>query len=155
MPTHSTAIVPRFGELDPYNHVNHAVYIAYFEAARCIALEDVGLALPDLSDNNTQIVVTEINVRFRTRATARDTLRVETEVDELGRAKTRWKQRIIRQSDDKVLVEALVSAGICDNNGRPRRPPEGFMDQLEALRPETKPEATAGGAAGNGDGAGS
>ena len=49
MPAHRTTIVPRFGELDPYNHVNHAAYVAYFEAARCVALDDIEMSLSDLS----------------------------------------------------------------------------------------------------------
>lgn len=136
MPTHSTQIVPRFGELDPYNHVNHAVYVAYFEAARCVALEAADMALPDLSDQDTQIVVTNLEIRFREPATARDTLRVETEVAELRRASTKWHQRIIRESDDAVLVEAHLKAAVCSNDGRPRRPPPDFMTRLEALLPD-------------------
>ena len=137
MATHRTPIAPRFGELDPYNHVNHAVYLAYFEAARCAALEQVGLALPDLSDIDTQIIVTELNVRFRAPATARDTLTVETEVAELRRASSRWNQRIRRDGDMAILVEATVTAGVCDNNGKPRKPPDGFMSKLEALLADT------------------
>ena len=136
MATHSTQIVPRFGELDPYNHVNHAVYVSYFEAARCVALEDVGMALPDLSDENVQIVVTNLEVRFREPATARDTLRIETEVAELRRASTKWNQRIIREADDTVLVQAQLTAAVCDNAGKPRRPPPDFMSRLEALIPD-------------------
>ena len=136
MATHSTQIVPRFGELDPYNHVNHAVYVSYFEAARCVALEDVGMALPDLSDENVQIVVTNLEVRFREPATARDTLRIETEVAELRRASTKWNQRIIREADDTVLVQAQLTAAVCDNVGKPRRPPPDFMSRLEALIPD-------------------
>ena len=135
MATHATQIVPRFGELDPYNHVNHAVYVAYFEAARCLALESADLALPDLSDQNVQIVVTNLEVRFREPATARDTLRVETELAERRRASTRWQQRIIRESDGALLVEAVLVAGICDNDGKPRRPPPGLMDKLGLLTP--------------------
>ncbi len=135
MATHATQVVPRFGELDPYNHVNHAVYVSYFEAARCLALESADLALPDLSDQNVQIVVTNLEVRFRAPATARDTLRVETELVERRRASTRWQQRIIRESDDAVLVEGSLTAAICDNDGKPRRPPPGLMDKFGALAP--------------------
>ncbi|WP_420621626.1 acyl-CoA thioesterase [Candidatus Poriferisodalis sp.] len=133
MATHATTIVPRFGELDPYNHVNHAVYVSYFEAARCVALESADLALPDLSNQNVQIVVTNLEVRFREPATARDTLRVETELAERRRASTRWQQRIIREADEAVLVEADLVAAICDNDGKPRRPPPDLMGKLEAL----------------------
>ena len=34
---HETTIAVRFSELDPYGHVNHAVYLTYFEQARCEA----------------------------------------------------------------------------------------------------------------------
>ena len=135
MATHATTIVPRFSELDPYNHVNHAVYVSYFEAARCLALESADLGLPDLAEQNTQIVVTTLEVRFRAPATARDTLRVETELVERRRASTRWAQRIMREPDHELLVEAVLTAAVCDNDGRPRRPPESFMDKLDALTP--------------------
>ncbi len=109
MAIHQTPVIPRFGELDPYNHVNHAVYVAYFEAARCVALEDIGMALPDLAARGIQIVVTTLEVRFREPATARDRLVVETEVAEVRRASSRWAQRIRRVGDDRVLVEGMVT----------------------------------------------
>jgi YbgC/YbaW family acyl-CoA thioester hydrolase len=135
MAVHRTPVVPRFGELDPYNHVNHAVYVAYFEAARCVALEDIGMSLPDLSERGTQIVVTNLEVRFREPATGRDRLTVETEVAELRRASSRWRQRIVRDADGAVLVEGLVTAGVCDANGRPTRPPPDLMEALATLEP--------------------
>ena len=135
MATHLTPIVPRFGELDPYNHVNHAVYVAYFEAARCIALEDIGMALSDLADRGVQIVVTTVELRVREPATGRDRLTVETEVAEIRRASSRWKQRICRDADGKVLVEALVTAGVCDSMGKPMRPPADLMEALATLEP--------------------
>ncbi|MDG2112161.1 MAG: thioesterase family protein [Actinomycetota bacterium] len=135
MATHLTPIVPRFGELDPYNHVNHAVYVAYFEAARCIALEDIGMALSDLADRGIQIVVTTVELKFREPATGRDRLTVETEVAEIRRASSRWRQRIRRDADEKVLVEALVTAGVCDATGKPMRPPADLMDALATLEP--------------------
>ena len=139
MATHSTPIVPRFGELDPYNHVNHSVYVAYFEAARCIALEDIGMALSDLSERGVQIVVTNLEVKFREPATGRDRLRVETEVAELRRASSRWAQRVVREGDDKVLVEGVVTLGVCDATGKPTRPPGDLMEAMATLDPSHDP----------------
>ena len=96
MPTHITPILPRFGELDPYNHVNHAVYLSYFEYARCVALEEIGMALPDLSERDVQIIVTQLEMQFKAPATARDVLRIETEVADIRRASSRWHQRVVR-----------------------------------------------------------
>ena len=53
----------RFGELDPYNHVNHAVYISYFEAARVELLADAGYSLGQMRADGHSIVVSEIQTR--------------------------------------------------------------------------------------------
>ena len=133
MPAHRTTIVPRFGELDPYNHVNHAAYVAYFEAARCIALDDIEMSLSDLSERGLQIVVTHLDVRFREPATARDVLNVETRIAELKRVSSRWKQVISRESDGKELVEAELTLGVCDLGGKPTRPPSDLNVSLSRL----------------------
>ena len=133
MPIHSTSIVPRFGELDPYNHVNHAAYVAYFEAARCVALADIGMALPDLGDRGIQIVVTNLEVKFRAAATARDSLKVYTEVKEMRRVSSIWFHRLVRESDQKLLVESTITLGICDSAGRPTRPPDDLNLALKLL----------------------
>ena len=133
MPAHRTTIVPRFGELDPYNHVNHAAYVAYFEAARCIALDDIEMSLSDLSERGLQIVVTHLDVRFREPATARDVLNVETRIAELKRVSSRWKQVISRESDGKELVEAELTLGVCDLGGKPIRPPSDLNVTLSRL----------------------
>ena len=133
MPAHSTTIVPRFGELDPYNHVNHAAYVAYFEAARCVALDEIEMSLADLSERGVQIVVTHLDVRFREPATARDILTVETQIVELKRVSSTWRQRIIRESDGKGLVEAELTLGVCDMSGKPTRPPADLNVSLSRL----------------------
>ena len=133
MPAHSPTIVPRFGELDPYNHVNHAAYVAYFEAARCVALDEIEMSLADLSERGLQIVVTHLDVKFREPATARDILTVETQIVELKRVSSTWRQRIIRESDGKDLVEAELTLGVCDMSGKPTRPPADLNVSLSRL----------------------
>ncbi len=131
---HTTEIRVRFGELDPYRHVNHAVYVMWMEAARTVALEDIDLGLGDLQDMGYQIVVTDIAVRFRRPAVAGDTVTVETEVAEIRRASSRWVQRIMR--GDELLVSGEIRAGICDETGRPTRPPAGLMEKMSRLDAE-------------------
>ena len=121
----------RFGELDPYRHVNHAVYVSWFEAARTEALEDATLGLGDLQDQGYQLVVTSIDVKYRRPAVAGDTCVVETTVEEIRRASTVWRQRVLRGEEE--LVTGLIRIGICDERGRPTRPPEGLLEQLAAI----------------------
>ena len=91
------------------------------------------MALPDLEARGIQIVVTQLDVRFKLPATARDKLLVETEVIEVRRASSRWGQRVLREEDGAVLVTAEVVAGVCDTNGKPMRPPADLMEALATL----------------------
>ena len=54
----------RFHELDPYGHVNHGVYLNWFETARIETMEALGFGLPTLRDRGVHLVVTEANLRF-------------------------------------------------------------------------------------------
>jgi acyl-CoA thioester hydrolase len=119
MAVHSTTIKVRFGELDPYNHVNHAVYLAYLEAGRTEAMEAVGMAIHDLSVAGWNMVVTDVWVKFRAPALAGDTLIVETGIAEMGRVSGKWRQRILRGQE--VLIEADIRAGSVGPDGRPKR----------------------------------
>ena len=111
--THETRFRVRFGELDPYRHVNHAVYITWFEAARTEALEDADLGLDSLQDEGFLLVVTSIEVKYRRPAVAGDECVVETSVVEVRRASTIWRQRVLR--GDEELVTADIRIGICDS----------------------------------------
>jgi YbgC/YbaW family acyl-CoA thioester hydrolase len=128
---HRTSIAVRFGELDPYNHVNHAAYVTYFEVARTEALAEVGLALQDLQADGYQIVVTDLRVRYRRAAGAGDELTVETVIDEIRGASSVWRQRILCCGE--VVATAELRGGVTDATGRPTRIPPEMRTRLEAL----------------------
>ena len=130
---HCTDLAVRFNEIDPYGHVNHAVYVTYFEVGRTDALTACGVPLELMADRGYQMVVTRIDVRFRQPAEAGQIVTVETEVSELRRASGTWSQRIVRGAE--VLVTAEVTAAVTDSSGRPTRPPEWLFPALERLAP--------------------
>ncbi len=119
MATHTTTIKVRFGELDPYNHVNHTVYLVYLEAARTEAMESIGIPIHDLASLGWNVVITDLQIKFRAPAKAGDTVTVETCIAKMGMVTGTWVQRILR--DDVVLVEAEMRVGSVDMAGRPKR----------------------------------
>ena len=136
---HRTTIDVRFNEIDPYGHVNHSVYVTYFEVGRTDALAACGIPLESMAERGYQLVVTSIEVRFRGAATAGDTLVVETGLGTMRRASGTWNQRILRPGGDcgeQVLVTAEVTAGITDGAGKPTRPPDWLFPALQPLRLE-------------------
>jgi len=132
MAHHRTQHRVRFHELDPYDHVNHAMYVTYFEIGRVDALAAVELGLTALKEVGYQLVVTRLDVRFRKAATAGDDLVISTGVSDFGRASTVWSQEIHRGGDR--IASGTVTAAITDTDGRPTRPPTWIIERLEALR---------------------
>ncbi|MCP3937077.1 MAG: acyl-CoA thioesterase [Actinomycetia bacterium] len=128
---HTTSFRVRFSEIDPYRHVNHAVYVSWLEAGRVEALEDVGMGLDLLQRDGIQVVITSIEVRFKKPAVAGDVVTIETEVASVRRASSQWRQRVMR--GDEELIVADVHIAVCDDTGKPMRPPAGFMDRLTTL----------------------
>jgi len=122
--THRTELKVRFYELDPYNHVNHTNYLAYFETARIEYLTDVGFGLDRLKERGWQLVVVELQARFMATAGLHDLLTIDTWVGETGRVRSKWHQEMRRNED--LIASLEVSAAFTDLDGRPRRVPEDF-----------------------------
>ena len=126
---HTTQVKVRFYELDPYDHVNHTKYLAYFEAARVEYLEELGWGLLSMKERGLQIVVVELHARFLAAASLHDVLTVETEVAEIGRATSTWNQRLVR--DGETIATLEVKAAFTDRSGRPRRVPAEFAAAVQ------------------------
>jgi YbgC/YbaW family acyl-CoA thioester hydrolase len=128
---HRTTLDVRFSELDLYGHVNHAVYVSYFEVARTEALAFCDVPIEVMAERGYRVVVTAIDVRYRRAATIGDRLTVETAISEQRRASSTWSQRILR--DDEVLVTAEVTVAVTDEAGRPTKPPDWLFPALKPL----------------------
>jgi YbgC/YbaW family acyl-CoA thioester hydrolase len=121
-----TPIVARFSDLDPYDHVNHARYLSYFESARIEMLEEMGFGMDVMKRDGVQIVLVELTAAFHTPALLHDRLDVATSVVEVRRATTRWRQEAHRS--DELVATLDVRAAFTGIDGRPRRAPEGFAE---------------------------
>jgi len=128
---HETSIAVRWGELDPYQHVNHAAYLSYLEHARIAALESIGWGMEAIAAAGRRVVVARIDVHFRAPARGGDRLTVGTGIVELRRAGSTWRQTI--RSRDRLLVDATVVAACTDLHGRPARTPPRLQEALQAL----------------------
>ena len=132
--THRFPIRVRFYELDPYYHVNHSVYVQYFEAARIEMLRTVGLTMKAMEAEGVMLVVSEIATKFLRPALADDELMVATDLVEFKRVSSRWHQRLMR--GDELLVEQMVQAASTNLEGRPIRLPEPIAAPLRTFLDE-------------------
>lgn len=125
---HVVPITVRFDDLDPWGHVNHARYLGYFEAARVQLLDDIGFGILDMARTGRQIILAELTARYLRPSGLHDLLEISTTVTSIGRAVATWRQEA-RRGDDLVATLDIRSA-FTDLDGRPARPPEGFVEAI-------------------------
>lgn len=134
---HTTSLKVRFYELDPYDHVNHTNYFSYFETARIEYLTEMGWGLGELKANGFQFVVVDIHAKFLAAAKYGEELVIQTWIESVGRVRSTWKQLMFRS--DEIVADLEVSAAFTDLNGRPRRIPPEFVQEMERIRGEDAP----------------
>jgi len=127
---HRTPIKVRFYELDPYRHLNHSVYIQYFEVGRIDLFGAFGWSLIVMAELGTQIVVTDMQTRFLLPGVEGDELVVETWVEEIKRVTALFGQRIVR--GDEVLAIQTIRGACITLEGRPTRFPDELLAGLES-----------------------
>ena len=128
---HTTSLKVRFYELDPYDHVNHTNYFAYFETARIEYLAEMGWGLDVMKERGWQLVVVEANARFLAAARYGEELTIHTWVEEVGRVKSVWRQTMTRSGEE--VARLTITAAFTDLGGQPCRIPSDFVAHLERL----------------------
>jgi len=125
---HTTSLKVRFYELDPYDHVNHTNYFSYFETARIEFLTELGWGLVPLKERGLQFVVVGIQARFHAAARYGEELTIHTWISDAGRVRSTWNQVMLR--GDEVVATVIVDSAQTDLEGRPRRIPQEFIDEV-------------------------
>ena len=132
--SHRHPVKVRFYELDPYGHLNHSVYVQLFETGRIELLEEAGIPLQVLEEQGYRFLVSRIETSFLRPVGAGTELVVETEVAEIRRASSIWRQRLL--VGDEPVATQTVRIGVTDGRERPVRFPEEMATVLGSYRPE-------------------
>jgi acyl-CoA thioester hydrolase len=134
-PVAETVIAVRSPELDSFGHVNHAVFLNYFEHARYLALEEAGFDWRSLDELGHQIFVVRIEVDYLAEATRGHRLLIRTWADSFKRTQMVLGQEIVREADPETTVaRARVTAVWIGPNGKPMRVPDHVREGLSVKR---------------------
>ena len=98
-------------ELDSFGHLNHAVYLNYFEQARFDALTAGGFGLEKLAERGWAVHVVRVEVDFRREALLGQEMLVRTRVSEARSSSMTLEQVAVDPTQkDRVVGEGRALA---------------------------------------------
>lgn len=92
----------RFGDIDAFGHVNHAVFFTFFEQSRSEYV--IRLGLPALMPSDLNFILAEATCSYKAPIFYGTPLEVKTRVDHLGRSSFRMLHQIEDRATQQVLA---------------------------------------------------
>ncbi|MFC3034108.1 acyl-CoA thioesterase [Pseudoalteromonas fenneropenaei] len=111
-------------ECDLQGIVNNGVYFNYLEHARHEFLLANGIDFAKLAEQKINLVVIRAEMDFKDSLKPGDAFYVEVTPVRLSKLKFGFAQRVIRASDEKLMLDAMVIGTSVNERGRPFLPAE-------------------------------
>ncbi len=121
---HRQAFSVRDYECDMQGVVNNAVYQNYLEHSRHEFLKSLGLDFAELTRRKVNLVVVRAELDYRASLVSGDSFEVLTRAERVSKLRFGFRQRILRSSDGKVMLEGFVIGTSLNERGRPCLPAE-------------------------------
>jgi acyl-CoA thioester hydrolase len=122
MLTGEITIRVRYAETDRMGLLHHANYLVYFEQGRTELLRSQGLSYRDMEDQGFLLVLTKVQVRYRSPARYDDLLTLRTTVLRTTLVKIEHRYELLR--DGLLLAEGETTLGCVDRDGRVQELPD-------------------------------
>ena len=106
----------RYAETDRMGLLHHANYLVYFEQGRTELLRSRGLTYKELEDQGFLLVLTKIEVRYRSPARYDDLLMLKTTVVRTTAVRIDHQYELFR--DGTLLAEGSSTLACVDRDGR-------------------------------------
>ena len=117
----------RYAEVDRMGFLHHSNYLVYFEQGRTELLRSQGYSYRDLEDQGFLLVLTKVQVRYKSPARYDDLLTLRTTVVRTTLVKIEHRYELFREG--VVLAEAETTLGCVGPDGQVRPLPEFLQTQ--------------------------
>jgi acyl-CoA thioester hydrolase len=112
----------RYAETDRMGLLHHSNYLVYFEQGRTELFRASGLSYKDLEDQGYLLVLTRVQVRYRSPARYDDLLTLRTSVVRTTSVKIEHQYHLSR--DGVLLAEGQTTLGCVSREGRVQMLPD-------------------------------
>ena len=117
----------RYAETDRMGLLHHANYLVYFEQARVELLRARGISYKDLEDQGFLLVITHVEVKFKSPARYDDVLTIKTTVQRT--TPVRIEHHYAVSCEGRAVAEGKTTLACVDRAGKLQALPEWFQKQ--------------------------
>ncbi len=121
-----------YSDCDPFNVVYYANYFTLFERGRTELFRDMGIPYSTIEKQGIYVPVSDTRCRYKRSARYDDLLSIESQVQELKRARITIAYRILRNNRQELLAEGYTVHAFVNTEGKPQRIPAEIIEKIEA-----------------------
>jgi acyl-CoA thioester hydrolase len=115
----------RYAETDRMGLLHHANYLVYFEQSRTELLRDMGLTYREMEDMGFLLVLSKIEIKYRSPAYYDDILRIRTTVTRMTPIRIEHRYEVYRGT--QMLTEGATTLACVDREGKIQQLPDWFQ----------------------------
>lgn len=129
-----TIVLPvQWGDMDAFGHVNNTVPLRWFESARIVYLERIGLA-EMMSGSGVGPILAAITCNYRKQVEYPDTVEIGARVGRIGRSSFTMLHTATSRAKGAICVDGESTIVVFDYNAqRPVRVPEVIRQAVAKL----------------------
>ena len=125
-----------YADTDSYGVVWHGAYTKWFEAARVELVEQLGLDLDTLENNNILFPVVEMNIRYKSSAKMNEKIIIKTRIIKVSPVSITFEHKVYKKGTDilRVAAQTVIVVTNSQTGKMYRKIPEEIMNKfLSAL----------------------
>jgi acyl-CoA thioester hydrolase len=119
----------RYAETDRMGLLHHANYLVYFEQGRTELLRQQGFSYRDIEDQGFYLVLTKVQVRYKSPAYYDDLLTLRTIVQRMTLVKIEHRYELLRNGT--LVAEGETTLGCVDKSGKVQALPDSLRSSEE------------------------
>ena len=126
---HDAKVRVRYAETDQMGLLHHANYLVYFEEGRTELLRAQGISYRDIEDQGFFLVLTKVQVRYKSPAYYDDLLTLRTIVQRTTLVKIEHRYELSRGG--VLVAEGETTLGCVDRQGKVQPLPDSLRSEGE------------------------
>ena len=116
-------------ECDIYGHLNNAIYLHIYEEARSDSLDQMGMSIQKLKENNIGIYLINLELNFIKTIPLGEIITVQSFIIESTKLRATWKQEIFNSKNE--LCNRAIVKGVFIRDNKPSRLPKDIFEHFK------------------------